>query len=217
MRNLYILTVFSLVLLVSVLGMRGKTFTKPPMDVFPEWLFPGMKYQPKLTQQTQSKFFADGRSDRVAPANTVPSSYGPAGQPERSDNFLYLGKAPDGSFARGFPPSLPVDMKLLERGRDRFTIYCSPCHGAVGDGNGVTKKYGMGATPSYHDDRLRKMAEGEIFNTITNGKGQMNPYGDKLAPADRWAVISYVRALQRAQTGTLDDVPEDHRKELEAK
>jgi mono/diheme cytochrome c family protein len=81
----------------------------------------------------------------------------------------------------------------------------------------VTKKYGMGATPSYHDDRLRKMAEGEIFNTITNGKGQMNPYGDKLAPADRWAVISYVRALQRAQTGTLDDVPEDQRKELESK
>ncbi|HEY5078317.1 MAG TPA: cytochrome c [Opitutaceae bacterium] len=217
MRNLYILTAFSLVLLVSVLGFRGKTFTRPPMDVFPEWLFPGMKYQPKLTQQTESKFFADGRSDRAAPPNTVPSSYGPAGHPERSDSFLYLGKAADGTFARGFPPSLKVDMRLLERGRDRFTIYCSPCHGAVGDGNGVTKKYGMGATPSYHDDRLRKMAEGEIFNTITNGKGQMNPYGDKLAPADRWAVISYVRALQRAQTGTLADVPEDQRKELEAK
>ena len=72
----------------------------------------------------------------------------------------------------------------------------------------------MGATPTYHDDRLRKMAEGEIFNTITNGKGQMNPYADKLAPADRWAVIAYVRALQRAQTGSVSDVPDDHKGEL---
>jgi cytochrome c553 len=187
------------------------------MDVFPEWLFPGMKDVPKLTQQKGSRFFADGRADRAAPPNTVASSYGPAGQPLRQDDFLYLGKASDGSFARGFPPSLKVDMRLLERGRDRFTIYCSPCHGAVGDGNGVTKKYGMGATPTYHDDRLRKMAEGEIFNTITNGKGQMNPYADKLAPADRWAVIAYVRALQRSQTGTIADVPPDRRSELEAK
>jgi cytochrome c553 len=214
MRTVYLITALVIVLLVSLLGFRGRSFTRPPMDVFPEWLFPGMKYQPKLTQQTASAFFADGLSDRVAPPNTVASSFGPAGQPLRSDNFLYLGKAPDGSWARGFPASLTVNRKFLERGRDRFTIYCSPCHGAVGDGNGVTKKYGMGATPTYHDDRLRKMAEGEIFNTITNGKGNMNPYSDKLVPADRWAVISYVRALQRAQTGTVADVPDDHKADL---
>jgi cytochrome c553 len=214
MRNVYLLTLFAVILTVSLLGFRGRTFTHPPMDVFPEWLFPGMKEQPKLVQQTASKFFADGRSDRAAPPNTVPASFGPAPQPLRDDDFLYLGKAPDGSFARGFPPALKVDMKFLERGRDRFTIYCLPCHGAVGDGNGITKKYGMGATPTYHDDRLRKMAEGEIFNTITNGKGQMNPYADKLKPADRWAVIAYVRALQRAQTGTVADVPDDHKAEL---
>jgi mono/diheme cytochrome c family protein len=214
MRTLYLATVFAVVLTVSILGFRGRTFTHPPMDVFPEWLFPGMKQQPKLVQQTASAFFADGRSDRVAPPNTVASSFGPAGQPLRADDFLYRGKLADGSFARGFPAAVTVDMRLLERGRDRFTIYCSPCHGAVGDGQGITKKYGMGAVPSYHDDRLRAMAEGEIFNTITNGKGQMNPYADKLAPADRWAVIAYVRALQRAQTGTVADVPADHRGEL---
>jgi mono/diheme cytochrome c family protein len=72
----------------------------------------------------------------------------------------------------------------------------------------------MGATPTYHDDRLRKMAEGEIFNTITNGKGQMNPYADKLKASDRWAVIAYVRALQRAQAGAVADVPAAHRGEL---
>jgi cytochrome c553 len=214
MRNLYILTFLGCVLTVSILGFRGRPFTKPPMDVFPEWAFPGMHYQPKLVQQVANPFFADGRSDRVPPEHTVASSYGPAGQPLRNDDFLYLGKAPDGSFARGFPPSLTVNRAFLERGRDRFTVYCSPCHGAVGDGNGVTKKYGMIATPSYHDDRLRKMAEGEIFNTITNGKNNMNPYADKLKPADRWAVIAYVRALQRAQTATVADVPDDHKSDL---
>jgi mono/diheme cytochrome c family protein len=214
MRNLYIATAFAAVLVVSVFGFRGRSFTKPPIDVFPEWLFPGMKYQPKLTQQTASDFFADGRSDRPAPEGTVASSFGPAGQPLKNDDFLYQGKLADGSFARGFPPTLTVDMKLLERGRDRFAIYCLPCHGAVGDGNGITKKYGMGAVPTYHDDRLRQLAEGEIFNTITNGKGQMNPYADKLLAQDRWAVIAYVRALQRAQRGTAADVPEDHRAEI---
>ena len=214
MRNVYIATAFAVVLAFSVLGLRGRTFTHPPMDVFPEWLFPGMKQQPKLTQQVASPFFADGRSDRAAPPKTVPASFGPAGQPLSDDDFLYRGKARDGSWARGFPPALGVDMALVERGRDRFTVYCSPCHGAVGDGNGVVKKYGMGAVPTYHDDRLRQMAEGEIFNTMTNGKGQMNPYGDKLAARDRWAVIAYLRALQRAQTGTLADVPADHRPEL---
>ena len=214
MRNVYLVTAFLVVLTVSVLGFRGRTFTHPPMDVFPEWAFPGMKHQPKLTQQTASAFFADGRSDRVAPAGTVASAYGPAGQPLKTDDFLYRGKLADVTLGRGFPPSIKVDMKLLSRGRDRFTIYCSPCHGAVGDGMGITKKYGMGAVPTYHDDRIRKMPEGEIFNTITNGKGQMNPYSDKLVPADRWAVVAYVRALQRAQTGTLDDVPADHRGEL---
>ncbi len=214
MRYVYLFTAFVCVLTVSILGFRGRTFTHPPMDVFPEWLFPGMKYQPHHVQQTESAFFADGRSDRVAPEGTVASSFGPAGQPLRNDDFLYRGKAADGTFARGFPPVLKVDRRMLERGRDRFTIYCSPCHGSVGDGNGITKKYGMGAVPTYHDDRLRKMAEGEIFNTITYGKGNMLPYADKIAPDDRWAVVAYVRALQRAQTGSVSDVPADHKAEI---
>jgi len=110
-----------------------------------------------------------------------------------------------------------VDLGLLQRGHDRYAIYCQPCHGGVGDGNGITKKYGMGATPTYHDDRLRQMAEGEIYNTITNGKqpaNNMPSYADKLTPQDRWAVIAYVRALQRAQHGTVADVPGEHQAEL---
>src|SRR5476651_1265713 len=208
MRNVYLITVFVAVLIFSIFGLRGTKFTSPPIEVFPEWAFPGMKHQPKLRPQSESKFFADGRADRMPPEHTVLADFGPIAQPLRDDDHLYRGKDATGAFARGFPAALTVGMKFLERGRDRYTIYCLPCHGAVGDGNGITKQYGMGATATYHDDRLRKMAEGEIFNTITNGSLNKNMpvYADKLTPEDRWAVIAYVRALQRAQQGTVADV-----------
>lgn len=208
MRNVYLITAFVVVLAVSVLGLRGTKFTNPPMDVFAEWAFPGMKRQPKPRPQGESKFFADGRADRPLPAGVV------SRDPLRNDYALYEGKAADGSWLRGFPSALTVDAKLMARGHERYAIYCTPCHGAVGDGNGITKQYGMGATPTYHDQRLREIAEGEIYNTITHGKGNMQSYADKLLPEDRWAVILYVRALQRAQTGTAADVPAEHRKEL---
>jgi len=200
MRNVYLVTAFAVVLTISILGFRGTHFTNPPMDVFAEWAFPGMKRQPKPRPQGESHFFADGRADRVAPAGTV------SRDPLRNDDALYAGKAASGEWVRGFP--VTVDAHLMARGKDRYTIYCSPCHGAVGDGNGITKQYGMGATPTYHDDRLRNMAEGEIFNTITHGSPNQNTqsYADKLVPEDRWAVVLYVRALQRAQTGTAADV-----------
>lgn len=200
MRNVYIVTIFVVVALVSVLGFRGTKFTSPPLDVFPEWAFPGMKYQPKYRAQGESAFFADGRADRSPVAHTVARGM------LRDDDALYLGKDGAGAFVRGFPAAVKVDVKFIERGRDRYSIYCQPCHGALGDGNGVTKRYGMGATPSYHDDRLRSMAEGELYNTISNGKNTMLPYADKLVPEDRWAVVAYVRALQRAQQGKPGDV-----------
>jgi mono/diheme cytochrome c family protein len=202
MRNVYLITLFLCVLIFSIFGLRGTKFVEPPIDVFPEWAFPGMKYQPKLRPQADSKFFADGRADRMPVEHTVMRGM------LREDDHLNRGKDATGAFARGFPSALTVDMKFVERGRDRYTIYCLPCHGAVGDGQGITKQYGMGATPTYHDDRLRKMAEGELFNTITLGSPNKNmlPYADKLVPEDRWAIISYVRSLQRAQQGTAADV-----------
>jgi mono/diheme cytochrome c family protein len=222
MRNVYLVTTFLVVLTVSVLGFRGKIFTAPPMDVFPEWAFPGMKRQPKFRPQSTSLFFADGRADRLPPPGVVqtdaPTAYNKPGDRVADQRYLddtfSRGKNARGEFVRGFPGSVTVDRPLLELGRVRYTTYCSPCHGIVGDGNGITKQYGMGATPSYHDDRLRKIAEGEIYNTITNGKNNMLPYADKLLPQERWAVIAYVRALQRAQTGTVADVPAAHKSEL---
>ena len=213
MRTVYLVTAFLVLLAVSVLGFRGERFTQPPMDVFPEWLFPGMKHQEKYKPQGPSVFFADGRADRLPPPGTVASGFGPAGQPLRTDAALYFGRNADGSFVRGFPAAIAVTPVLLDRGRDRYGIYCRPCHGEIGDGNGITKRYGMGATPSYHDDRIRAMPEGQIFDTITNGKApayNLNPYADKLTPEDRWAVVAYVRALQRARTGTIADVPSAH-------
>jgi mono/diheme cytochrome c family protein len=170
-----------------------------------------MVRQPKYKAQARSAFFADGRTDRPLPPNTV------ARGDLQSDDHRYLGKNADGSFARGFPAALPVTHELIARGQQRFTIYCAPCHGALGDGQGITKAYGMAATPTYHDDRLRQMAEGEIFATITKGKNTMMPYADKLPADDRWAVIAYLRALQRSQNGREADVPASARAQLATK
>lgn len=200
MRNVYLVTAFIVVLLVSILGLRGTNFTRPPMDVFPEWLFPGMKHQPRYKPQRESAFFADGRTDRPIPAHTVARGL------LRNDDARDFGRAPDGNWIRGFPADVVVNAELMQRGQERYAIFCQPCHGATGDGNGITKQYGMGATPTYHDQRLREIAEGELFNVITHGKANMLPYADKLLPEERWAVILYVRALQRAQLGTAADV-----------
>jgi mono/diheme cytochrome c family protein len=183
-----------------------------------------MDFQAKYKPQMSSKFFADGRADRPAPAGTV--AYGRAattpradgttmlGDPDflRADDVHYLGKNADGSFAKVIP--IDVTRALVDRGHNRYQIYCQPCHGALGDGNGITKSYGMVATPTYHDDRIRNMPDGEIFNTITHGKNTMMSYADKLTPDERWAVIAYVRALQRAQHAKIDDVPLEQRGNL---
>ena len=215
MRYAYYTLAFLVVLLISVMGFRGMRSTQPPIEVFPD-----MDHQAKYKAQAESKFFADGRADRPIPPGTVPYGRGVGVEPNhvfhdasflRADDFMYAGKAADGSFARGFPPAIEFNAAFIRRGQNRFTIYCAPCHGALGDGNGITKSYGMAVTPTYHDDRIRTMPEGEIFNTITYGKNTMMSYADKLSPQDRWAVISYVRALQRAHNGRIDDVPEAQR------
>ncbi len=206
MRYAYYTLAFVVVLLLSIMGFRGMKSTLPPIEIFSD-----MEKQAKYKPQAESKFFADGRADRAIPAGTVPHGRTADADPAflRADDFLYAGKMADGSFARNFP--VEVTDTFIHRGQNRYMIYCYPCHGALGDGNGITKSYGMVVTPSYHDDRIRGMAEGEIFNTITHGKNTMFSYADKLSPEDRWAVIAYVRALQRAHNGRIDDVPLEQR------
>ncbi len=205
MRHVYFATFLIVVLAVSALGFRGDRFKHPPLELFPD-----MDHQAHLKPQAESAFFTDGRADRPLPPNVVAASL-----PLDAEDGLFRGKATDNSWLKTIP--VAVDAKLLARGQDRYGIYCAPCHGALGDGNGITKQYGMSTTPSYLDERRLGLTAGEIFNVITNGSTQnknMLPYADKLSPEDRWAVVAYVRALQRAQRGSPADVPAANRKEL---
>lgn len=210
MRFAYFTLAFLVVLAVSVMGFRGMVSTRPPIEVFPD-----MDHQAKYKPQAESRFFADGRADRPAPPGTVPRGRTEDADPDylRADDAKYRGRNPDGSFVRGFPVEINVD--FIRRGQDRYMIYCAPCHGALGDGNGITKSYGMAVTPTYHDARLRDMAEGELYNTVANGKNTMLGYADKLSVSDRWAVVAYVRALQRAHHGRMADVEPGREKELQ--
>ncbi len=204
MRYAYLTLFFVVVTAVSILGFRGSLSERPPLEVFPD-----MDRQPKYQPQAESAFFADGRSDRPTPAGVVPygrTALASEGKYLAADDHLYRGVNADGTYAKGYPAGVTLNAALLERGKVKYDIYCAPCHGTTGDGNGITKQYGMGATPTYHDERLRSVPEGEIFHVITAGKGNMLSYADKLEPADRWAVVAYVRTLQRAQTGKPEDV-----------
>jgi mono/diheme cytochrome c family protein len=212
MRNVYLATFLVCVLAVSVLGFRGRTFTKPPGDVFPEWAFPGMKYQPKLRPQSKSDFFADGRADRLPPPHTVMRGM------LNEDDHVYRGKDGNGQFAAGIPAAVKVDVAFIKRGQEKYQIYCAPCHGVNGAGDGILAKYGMGTLAgngNYHTDRIRNMPDGQIFDTITNGSQSkvMFPYGDKLNAEERWAVVAYVRALQRAAQGTVAEVTDAQAKQ----
>jgi mono/diheme cytochrome c family protein len=212
MRYAYLVLFFVVVSAVSVLGFRGSLSQRPPLEVFPD-----MDRQEKYKPQAESAFFGDRRSDRPTPAGVVPfgrTALAADGKFLAADDHLYRGVNADGSFAKGFPSEVEVNAAFLARGKLKYDIYCKVCHGATGDGNGITKQYGMGATPTYHDTRLRNVPEGEIYHVITAGKGNMLSYADKIEPVDRWAVVAYVRALQRAQMGTVNDVAPAHKSEL---
>lgn len=208
--------VFVCITVVSILGFRGTKFTKTPLYIFPD-----MDIQAKYQPQGKNDFFANQSNDRPVVAGTVMRGYGSENKEVFNKDYvyapalnpsLYSGKDEAGDFISEFP--LEVTNEIMELGRDKYSIFCMVCHGASGDGNGITKQYGMVATASYHDDRLRSMPIGELFDTVTNGKKTMLPYADKLSPAERWAVIAYVRALQRSQNAEIADVPEEYRAKL---
>jgi mono/diheme cytochrome c family protein len=147
-----------------------------------------------------------------------------ANQPKRLPYQLPYGAAadwpvlpPPDTVARDDKPvPIPkVSLALLERGRQRFDIYCAPCHSRIGDGRGMIVQRGFPAPPSYYIDRLRKAPIAHFYDVITHGYGAMFPYADRVAPADRWAIIAYIRALQASTDGRLTDVPPDRRAALE--
>lgn len=157
-----------------------------------------MHIQPYYRPLSKSEFFADGRSARLPVEGTV------ARGDLREDAYFYTGKI-NGNPGEYMP--FPVTQAVLERGRNRFNIYCTPCHGRVGDGNGFIPSRGFRRPPSYHIDRLRKVPIGYFFDTMTNGFGVMPDYSAQIAPRDRWAIAAYIRALQLSQNATAADLP----------
>jgi mono/diheme cytochrome c family protein len=215
MRIFLIIYVFVIVAVVSIFGFRGQLTEKTPIEVFPD-----MDRQARYKPQAENEFFADGRNDRPIPANTVARgnylNYEQVFSPDFQDTLLgdsafVFGKNPDGSFVETAP--VEITEVFMKQGREKYNIFCSACHGAAGDGNGVTQPYGILAT-SYHDDRLRGEADGYIYDVIANGKGLMYGLKDRLTPEERWAIVLYVRALQRSQNASADDVPAGKRAEL---
>ena len=155
-----------------------------------------MDNQPKVRAQSASAFFYDGSSMRPPVPGTVPIG----GLQE--DVAFETGKGADGQFVASSP--VPVDEKVLERGADRYRIYCQPCHDARGDGKGILFQRGNVPTASFHQEKILKYTDGQIFDVITNGFGLMSGYRWPIPPADRWAIIAHVRDLQskRAATAT---------------
>jgi Cytochrome C oxidase, cbb3-type, subunit III len=157
-----------------------------------------MHVQPYYRPLAKSDFYADGRSARNPVDGTV------ARGDLREDAYLYTGKI-NGNPGEYMP--FPVTTEVLARGHERFNVYCTPCHGRVGDGNGFIPSRGLRRPPSYHIDRLRKVPLGYFFDVITNGFGVMPDYSAQIPPRDRWAISAYVRALQLSQNATAADVP----------
>lgn len=158
-----------------------------------------MQDQPKYIPLRPSEFFADGRSERPQIEGTVARGH------LNDDAALYTGKGPDGKPLDAFP--FPVTREVIERGQGRFNVYCSPCHGRLGNGDGMIVRRGFRKPPSYHIDRLRQVPNGYIYDVISSGFGAMPDYAAQIAPADRWAIVAYVRALQLSQNASLNDVP----------
>jgi mono/diheme cytochrome c family protein len=216
MRYVWFAFIFAVIAGISVLGRRGDPTPKPPLEFFPD-----MDRQPKYKPQAESKFFPNGMTDRPVPKGTVPRGRHAEADPAflAIDDHLHRGhrgpfKGPDTEWIRGFPSEIEINAGLLERGHERYALFCTPCHGQLGDGNGVTKLYGMNPA-NLLTERVVNMPEGELFLTITTGKGTtMYAYGDRISVADRWAIVAYVRALQRAANGRVDDVPAANRAEL---
>ncbi|MEO7166764.1 MAG: cytochrome c [Spartobacteria bacterium] len=167
-----------------------------------------MYNQPKAKTYSASEFFADGASARPLPAHTV--EY----QDARGSEAFATGLT-NGMLVAQLP--VPLTPQLLERGRERYEIYCAVCHGATGEGNGEVVRRGFPTPPTYHSERLRNAPIGHFYDVITNGYGVMYSYASRVEPADRWAIAAYVRALQLSQHAPVDALPPAEKAKLEAK
>jgi mono/diheme cytochrome c family protein len=163
--------------------------------------------QPKYKDLRRSNFFEDRRQVRPLPDGTVARGY------LREDSRMFAGRDPGGALVTAFPMS--VDQPLLERGRQRYDIFCSPCHDRTGTGDGMVVRRGYRPPPSFHIARLRDAPVGHLYDVISNGFGAMPDYSTQIEPPDRWAIVAYVRALQLSENARIDSLPAQERARLE--
>ena len=187
-------------LIMGIIILVSCSQERPSVDP-PIHLNPNMDDQPKYEAMEESKFFLDKSAMRMPVIGTV------ARGKLNEDSRYYLGKNTNDTFVKKMP--VTITLPLLKRGQKRFNIYCSPCHGQTGAGQGIVIKKGFLPPNSFHIDRLRDIEDGYIFDVISNGLRNMPSYGYQVPVADRWAIVSYVRALQRSQNATINDIPED--------
>lgn len=190
------------VLTLLLAGCQGQPSERSPIH-----LNPNMDDQEKFQAYEASELFANGAVMRTPPLGTV------AQGTLREDPVYFTGFDADSVAAARAP--VTATMPILKRGRERFDIYCSPCHGRTGDGRGIMVNRGYPPPPTYHADRIRKLPDGQIFAVISDGIRNMPAYRHQIPVDDRWAIVLYLRALQRSQNATLDDVPEEKRSLLE--
>jgi mono/diheme cytochrome c family protein len=164
-----------------------------------------MQNEPRYKPLAASDFFSDGRSARPQVEGTVARGH------LRIDEARYSGKI-DGEDIDQFP--IPIAKEDIERGRTRFNIYCTPCHGRLGDGNGMVVLRGFRQPPSYYSERLRNAPVGHFFDVISNGFGAMPSYASRVESDDRWRIVAYIRALQLSESASVNDVPADQRQNL---
>ena len=219
MRYFFLIFGLLVLIVIGVAGRRGDLFRHRPLQIFPD-----MKIQLKLRPQTPNGFFASGLSSQLPPPGTIAQS-----QPLRvGEQEVYpfedlpvntglpanTGRKPGATNFVELNP-FPVTGRLLARGQQRYTIYCAPCHGQTGEGNGITKKIGaMAIVANLHDKRIVELADGELFNTVSHGKNNMQGYAPQIVVEDRWAIIAYLRALQLSRLGSVEDLAPETRAKL---
>ena len=207
MRYVLIGIAMMVFLVVSLAGFRGDISRKAPIELIAD-----MDRQPKLRPLEPNSFFANGMSSQplvkgtVRQSEAIPLADGSDVYPFETEHPAVSGLQTGTTNAVANIP-VEVSMELMERGRDKYTISCVPCHGGQGDGNGVVKYFGISAVKSLHDPDVVKQSDGDIYRTITVGKGVMKGYANTLSIEDRWAIVAYARALQLSRLGTEDEVP----------
>lgn len=214
MRYFFLIYALIALTVVGIFGVRGQKFTKPPVRIFPD-----MDEQDKLKAQQPDPFFADGHGGRLPVTQTQPRGFNPDGEktiggiPEYEfggqTGYYYTGHVGD-YYGNGMPEELKLTAEsageLIRRGKERFGIYCAVCHGASGDGNGITAQYGVPVANNVNA-KLNAISpetypDGRLFEVITNGKGLMGGYGYNIPVRDRWAIIAYIHTLQAAKASS---------------